>query len=254
MVDKEVPIDESSFPAFCNSILYYYMRYNEDCFCSILIGICLQRCSLVGAGSNEANNKEMKDLAVSALHGIPDTFIADKDLLFTIIWKNRNNVDSLYVAARDIFEAFFASSSMQKDAECALDPTDKYVFISYSSKDRIIASKLRDLLEANGVKSWIAPDSIPVGADYTEVIVDAIEGSSGVVLLLSENSQTSKWIPKELDIAITSDKIIFPIHLDSCEIIKRLRFRLTDSQVIEAHGDVSSVFAALLTSIKKHME
>ncbi|MBO4778801.1 MAG: hypothetical protein J5588_09965, partial [Bacteroidales bacterium] len=30
---------------------------------------------------------------------------------------------------------------------------------------------------------WIAPDSIPVGSDYTEVIVDAIEGSSGVVLL-----------------------------------------------------------------------
>lgn len=253
MIDKEVPIDESSFRAFCNNILFYYMRHNEDYYSSILIGICLQRCALVGADSNESKNKELKDLAMSALNGIPNTFITDKDLLFTIIWNNRKKDDSIYSVAQDVFKAFFSSPNTQKVIKGPLDSTDNYVFISYSSKDSVIASKLRDLLEANKVKSWIAPDSIPVGSDYTEVIVDAIEGSSGVVLLLTENAQSSKWIPKELDIAITSDKVIFPIHLDSSEIIKSLRFRLTNSQMIEARGDVSSVFATLLTSIKKHM-
>ena len=92
----------------------------------------------------------------------------------------------------------------------------------------------------------MAPTSIPGGADYSEVIVDVIEKNSGVVLVLTENSQESKWVPKELDIAITADKIIFPVHMDSVEIIKKIHFRITESQVIEAHGDVSAVFGSLI--------
>ena len=106
------------------------------------------------------------------------------------------------------------------------------------------------MLENSGISCWMAPASIPGGADYSEVIVDAIEKSSGVVLVLTENSQESKWVPKELDIAITADKVIIPIHMDSSSIINKIHFRITDSQVIEAYGDVSSVFEPLIKAVR----
>lgn len=106
------------------------------------------------------------------------------------------------------------------------------------------------MLENSGIACWMAPASIPGGADYSEVIVDAIETSSGVVLVLTENSQESKWVPKELDIAITADKVIFPVHMDFSAIIKKIHFRITDSQVIEAYGDVSAVFAPLIKAVR----
>ncbi|MGN8963489.1 hypothetical protein [Bariatricus sp. HCP28S3_D3] len=82
------------------------------------------------------------------------------------------------------------------------------------------------------------------------MIVDAIEKSFGVLLVLTENSQKSKWVPKELDIPITADKIIFPVHIDSSAIIKKIHFRITDSQVIEANGDVSAVFEPLIKAVR----
>ena len=116
--------------------------------------------------------------------------------------------------------------------------------------DHDIATNIRNMLEKTGIMCWMAPESIPAGADYSEVIIDAIENSSEVVLVLTENSQESKWVPKKLDIAITSDKVIFTLHMDTSTIVKKIHFRITDSQVIEAYGDVSSVFEPLVKGVR----
>lgn len=251
MIGSEVPVDKSDFQSFCNSIIYYYMRNDTEVLSMILIGVCTQRCMLVGASADEKYNETLKELAKSSINSLPDSVIDDKDLLFSVIWKNRSK--DTYSIASAIYDAFFAThnTSFVNPVCCA---TDKYFFISYSSLDKDIALNLKELLEENGIKCWMAPDSIPVGSDYTEVIVDAIEKSCGVVLMLSENSQNSKWVPKELDIAITADKVIFPIHIDRSAIVNKLRFRLSDSQIIEAYGDVSSIVSELLYSLKKHIQ
>lgn len=75
--------------------------------------------------------------------------------------------------------------------------------------------------------------------------------SSGILLVLSENSQNSQWVPKELDIAITNDKIIFPVHIDRSSIIKKINFRLTDSQMIEAYGRLDEALEKVIYDIKK---
>lgn len=89
------------------------------------------------------------------------------------------------------------------------------VFISYSSKDYAIATKIRNKLRENNINCWMAPDSIPGGSDYAHEIPSAIESCDYFLIALSENSQQSVWVPKELDLAITAKKTVLPIIIDS---------------------------------------
>lgn len=51
------------------------------------------------------------------------------------------------------------------------------VFISYSTKTTTKAEKVRDFLESNGVKCWMAPRDLnnAGGQEYSELIAEAIE-------------------------------------------------------------------------------
>ena len=84
------------------------------------------------------------------------------------------------------------------------------VFISYSSAESDRASSVKALLEGNGFPCWMAPESIPAGLDYGGVILGAVRGCDAFVLLLSEKSQGSKWIRKELDTLQTEPRYWIP--------------------------------------------
>lgn len=120
------------------------------------------------------------------------------------------------------------------------------VFISYSSIDYAVASNVRSILRQNGIECWMAPESIPAGSDYGEEIPTAIEACDAFVLVLSENSQNSKWVPKEIDLAITNDKIIIPLHIDDKQLNKSFNFRLTNTQRIEAYQQTANAFNELI--------
>ena len=47
------------------------------------------------------------------------------------------------------------------------------VFISYSSRDKVIADAVCHFLEQGGIKCWIAPRDIAPGFDYADMIEDA---------------------------------------------------------------------------------
>lgn len=48
------------------------------------------------------------------------------------------------------------------------------VFISYSSRNKPTALAICHVLEEHGVRCWMAPRDIPPGADYGDVIDEAI--------------------------------------------------------------------------------
>lgn len=77
-----------------------------------------------------------------------------------------------------------------------------YVFVSYSTKDRHDAEKIRDALENQGIKCWMAPRNIPAGSNYAFMIENAISHCGLFLLLLSGNSMESVWVEKELLFAI----------------------------------------------------
>ena len=82
----------------------------------------------------------------------------------------------------------------------------EYIFVSHSSRDTAEVRQLVEFLEASGIPCWVSYRDIPPGADWAETIYDAIEASSGMLLLYSENTNRSRQVRNELDIATNAAK------------------------------------------------
>lgn len=128
------------------------------------------------------------------------------------------------------------------------------VFISYSSKDADAANAVRMVLQQNGIDCWMAPESIVMGDDYSSAIPKAIEVCDLFLLILSANSQCSKWVPKELDSAISHNKPIIPFQIDSESLTTSFNFMLSNIQRIEAFYDLETSYAKLLAHIKIELD
>lgn len=125
------------------------------------------------------------------------------------------------------------------------------VFISYKSEELEIADNVREVLEKNDISCWMAPYSISPGGDYATDIPIAINTCCVFVLILSEESQTSVWIPKELGVALSKGAIVIPFHIDQSTLTAAFDFSLQNIQRIEAYGRLSQAYEELISSINK---
>lgn len=124
------------------------------------------------------------------------------------------------------------------------------VFISYSTKDQAQADTVRSILESNGISCWMAPRDIPGGSNYTKEIPIAIRDCQVFVLILSQHSQNSHWVLKELDAAVNHSKVILPFMLDNCQLNDEFNFLLTGAQRYEAYRRKADVLEALICRIR----
>ena len=88
------------------------------------------------------------------------------------------------------------------------------VFISYASKDKPKADAACAVLEARGIRCWIAPRDVLPGRPYGEAILDAIHGCRVMVLILSSNANQSLHIPKEVERAVSRGVTIVPLRIE----------------------------------------
>lgn len=89
-----------------------------------------------------------------------------------------------------------------------------YAFISYSSQQQRQFGQVKEYLENNHIPFWAAPDDIPIGSKYSEVITRAITNASCVLFLLSDLSQNSTYCKLEIALALKHEKPIIPIQLE----------------------------------------
>lgn len=242
--------NKSSYSMFTNSILNYYLREDYSIYCAILLGISICRVTLVGSSKNQETNAEIEQLAKSALRMISDSVISDKEAVFEFLLANKDVFSNDIHKGIELLIDFSGSQLNRPSYNKTIDEQTPYVFISYSSLDIADACNLRTLLENNHIKCWMAPDSIPSGSDYGECIPAAIENCKLFLLVLSEKSQKSKWVPKELDCAITNNKIIIPFHTDNSQLQSAFNFRLTNVQRIEAYQKLDKAYLELVYRIK----
>jgi TIR domain len=73
------------------------------------------------------------------------------------------------------------------------------VFISHSSKDKAIGDEVCRFLEAKGVSCWIAPRDVTPGKNYGAAIVEAINECAVFVLILSDDSNKSGQVVREVE-------------------------------------------------------
>lgn len=128
-----------------------------------------------------------------------------------------------------------------------------YAFISYSSKDRTIVNPIMDILVANGLKTWIAPDDIPVGSNYSDVINEAIKNCNLFVVVLTKDAQESLWVQREIERAITYEKSILPIQIDNFDFNDICELYLNTFQILHLStrvlntNDIQSLVSAVKT-------
>lgn len=89
-------------------------------------------------------------------------------------------------------------------------------------------------LEAREVKCWIAPRDVPLGGNYAEEILKAIEVSKILVVLYSEHASLSKHVYREVERAIKHDVIIAPVRTDRSNVTGPLSYFLATTQWVDA--------------------
>lgn len=115
----------------------------------------------------------------------------------------------------------------------------RHIFISHASEDRGVAADVVRLLEGAGISCWIAPRNVPVGEDYQEAIVEAIEGMDGMVLLLSEAANESRHVKREVNLADEDGKPIFTLCLAGTRPKGALRYQLNNRQWADVGADLA---------------
>lgn len=111
-----------------------------------------------------------------------------------------------------------------------------YVFISHSSKDAVTASKLADTLENRGNGCFIAPRDIRGGHEYAEEIIDGIDKSDAMVLVLSENSNQSPHVLREVERAVSKRIPVIIYKLEEVKLTRSMEYFLMTHQWINAAG------------------
>ena len=87
------------------------------------------------------------------------------------------------------------------------------VFISYSTKDLPVVEHVRSLLQHTSVEVFVAEYSVTPGQTLPAEIIAAIKSCNLFILLWSNNSKESEWVPQEIGIATSEKKPILPVVL-----------------------------------------
>jgi TIR domain-containing protein len=112
-----------------------------------------------------------------------------------------------------------------------------HIFISYKNEDRDAAQRVCASLERESITCWMAPRDIPAGREWPTAIVEAIEGCSALVVVLSSNSKNAKQISREAELADKAGVPIFTLRIDDVEPPPGLNYFLSNVQWLDAIGD-----------------
>ena len=124
------------------------------------------------------------------------------------------------------------------------------VFISYSSKQRVIADGVKHYLEENGIRCWMAPNSIPPSSSYPAEINKAIRDSRILLLVFSNSAAISPWVQKEVNQAVNMVHPILPFRIEQTTENDFFDYLLTDTHWIDAYPRYAEKLPSLLNSIK----
>jgi hypothetical protein len=125
------------------------------------------------------------------------------------------------------------------------------VFISHSSKDRTIAERVCAYLEAKGVSCWIAPRDVTPGKNYGAAIVDAIDECRLFVLILTDESNRSGQVAREVERAASNNDVIITFRVEPVQPSRNLEFYVSSAHWLDAsEKPVEQHFDKLLTAIK----
>ncbi len=108
------------------------------------------------------------------------------------------------------------------------------VFISYSTDSKATADDVCSALEANEIRCWIAPRDIRPGVEWAEGIIDGIEGSCLVILILCARSNDSPQVLREVERAVSKRIPIIPFRIEDIPLSKSMEYFISSHHWLDA--------------------
>jgi hypothetical protein len=112
-------------------------------------------------------------------------------------------------------------------------PSEVPVFISHSAKDKAAARAISRYLQSRGWRVWIDEVGIAEGKKWHGALMNALESTWVVLLVVSINSMRSKWVVREVQAADRLGKEIIPVVVDDAPYPDELRMILGGVQRLD---------------------
>jgi hypothetical protein len=106
----------------------------------------------------------------------------------------------------------------------------RHVFLSHASADADSAMSVCAALEQLNTKAWIAPRDIDPGKTYPAAIESGIRNSACVVVLLTEHSNASGEVLKEVELSLSLKKPVVALPIGAAKPEGGLAYHLASSQ------------------------
>jgi hypothetical protein len=109
------------------------------------------------------------------------------------------------------------------------------VFVSYGSEDKAIADATTAHLERQGIRCWIAPRDVLPGTEWSTSVIEAIEGSRVMVLVLSKHANSSRHVSAEVERAVHRGLTIIPMRIEDVAPAKSMELFLGRQHWLDAY-------------------
>ena len=109
------------------------------------------------------------------------------------------------------------------------------VFVSYSTKDKVVADTIVSALEQNQIRCWYAPRDIQPSDDWGKAITQGIEECKVFLVIFSENANRSQRVLDEVNLAISQQDVILPFRIENLEPEGALKLHLSSRHWLDAY-------------------
>lgn len=108
------------------------------------------------------------------------------------------------------------------------------VFISYYTRDKAIADALCATLEDREIRCWIAPRDVPPGQTWAGALMEAIHMSRVFVLVLSNGSNRSSQVIREVGEAVDNGIPIIPLRIEDVQPSREISYYIEATHLMDA--------------------
>lgn len=131
------------------------------------------------------------------------------------------------------------------------------VFLSYAHKDRHYRKQVQKALEKRGLAVWVDDRGIAPGVAWQEAIQNAIDSACCIVVILSPDAKSSRYVSRELNYANSQGKRIFPV-LARGDAKKSVPFVVSGIQFVniakKSKNEFDEVMDTLAEAIQAHLK
>jgi hypothetical protein len=123
------------------------------------------------------------------------------------------------------------------------------VFISHSSKDLAAAETICTALENRGLTCWFSARDVDPGENFQQSIHRAIRAAKVMVLVFTQNANTSAEINKEIALAGQYQLAVIPVRIEDVLPNDALAYELATRQWIDLFRDWEHAIERLTTRV-----